>query len=281
MTREEFAGAVIRTAGTVTEYEWGGSGPGGCDCVGLIIGAVRSLGVKWPGTHGTNWLARNWVKELRPVDGVMKIGDLVFKAREPGEERYALPDTYAKHPDQRDYYHVGVVTRANPLEITHCTSVPGGIQRDTKPGQWKYRARLECVKEAQEGPKNEGGGGMQMDRVLLARVHSDNGGGVNFRSQPIRNDKYKMGTIPEGAEVDVLAQDGDWSLIEYNGKTGYAMSLYLLVVGEKAGEIPPEDTEPQEPEEGETVQISFEQVETLRRIAQELLDWTDGVIGHG
>lgn len=37
-----------------------------------------------------------------------------------------------------DYYHVGVVTRLSPFEITHCTSVDGGIKRDTKLGKWGY-----------------------------------------------------------------------------------------------------------------------------------------------
>ena len=36
----------------------------------------------------------------------------------PGQAGYALPERYKKGPDQRDYYHVGVVTAVEPLEIT-------------------------------------------------------------------------------------------------------------------------------------------------------------------
>lgn len=118
-----------------------------------------------------------------------------------------------------------------------------------------------------------------MSKTLVALVDSDNNQGVNFRSQPVRNDKYKIGTIPEGAEVNVLEQDGDWSLIEYKGRTGYAMSKYLSVIGEKdedpLEEIPPEDTEPTEPDDG------FVTVQLPADLAVALWEILDGVIGHG
>lgn len=71
------------------------------------------------------------------------LGNLVFKAREPGEDKYDLPSSYKNHPDQRDYYHVGVVTSIDPLVISHCTGVPGGIKKDNKLGAWHYTGKLD------------------------------------------------------------------------------------------------------------------------------------------
>ena len=52
--------------------------------------------------------------------GEMFLGEIVYKAREPGEDKYALPARYENSGDLRDYYHVGVVTSVSPLEITKC-----------------------------------------------------------------------------------------------------------------------------------------------------------------
>ena len=80
------------------------------------------------------------------------VGEIVFKARNPGDSSYSLPDRYKSGGanctgDLRDYYHVGVVTRVHPLEITHCsTSVDGkSIHRDTVLGRWKFGGRLKGI----------------------------------------------------------------------------------------------------------------------------------------
>ena len=38
--------------------EPGDGSDGYCDCIGLVIGAVRRMGLKWTGIHGSNWAAR-------------------------------------------------------------------------------------------------------------------------------------------------------------------------------------------------------------------------------
>lgn len=52
------------------------------------------------------------------------MGEIVYKARKPGDSSYNLPDRYkANGGDLLDYYHVGVVTKVRPLEITHCSTM--------------------------------------------------------------------------------------------------------------------------------------------------------------
>ena len=49
MTPDEFAALAERNAARVTAYHLGGDGRGGgCDCIGLIIGAWRMSGNTWP-----------------------------------------------------------------------------------------------------------------------------------------------------------------------------------------------------------------------------------------
>lgn len=141
----DFMRAVRANIARVNRYETGGDGSGGgCDCIGLIIGAVRLMGETWTGIHGSNYAARNHTAGLAALTdaAALDVGNLVYKAKEPDELNYKLPSRYANDHDQRDYYHVGIVTAVNPLEITHCTAVKGGIKRDAALGGWNYFGEL-------------------------------------------------------------------------------------------------------------------------------------------
>lgn len=239
MKRSEFAAAVLQNASTVTHYEMGGSGPGGCDCIGLIIGAYRIMRMAWPGDHGTNWAARNYTNNLAPFNSVneLDLGDIVYKAHDPGESGWNLPDRYKGDPDQRDYYHVGVVTSVNPFEITDCTTVIGGIHKDHGKSNWHFKGVLPDI--------TDGGGTVQK-----ALVVADQGSTVNLRAQPSMTAAVLV-QVPIGSEVDLYDEGDEWSKISYNGQNGYMMTKFLIpVAGDVPPEgIPPDDTEPQEPVE--------------------------------
>ena len=217
-----FLNAVRENVSRITHYEKGGDGKGGgCDCIGLIIGAVRLAGGAWNGTHGSNWAARNAIDRLEQIAGSREMfpGEIVFKAKYPHEEGYDLPDAYDESPDQRDYYHVGVVTCIDPLCITHCTSVPGGIQVDNKQGQWRYGGKLKYVDYAAEEP-------MQEEPLYIAAVTAPSGNTVNLRSGPSTKNKV-LARVPIGAEVEVYDVLDGWSQVSWAGKNGYMMSEYL------------------------------------------------------
>ena len=98
-----------------------------------------------------------------------------------------------------------------------------------------------------------------VDRAI---VRSANGYGVNMRSEKSTGNNPIM-KIPEGAEVLVVNDDGVWSSVEYEGKHGYAMSMYLMK------ETTPETAEfVQSPveyvSEGEIVHLSLEKTVALK-----------------
>lgn len=226
---KQFLACVQENADRIHAYELGHDGSDGkCDCIGLIIGALALAGFRWPGVHGSNWAARNAMDTLEYITNTAMLfpGAIVYKSREPGHDKYALPSRYADSGDLRDYYHVGVVTGIDPLQITHCTSVPGGIAFDTKMGNWRWGGKLKYV------DYNEGG--VQMEPIYRAIVNvEENDYPVKMRAQPQGNAKI-LNKVPEGEIVDVFSNNGEWSSISYNGQTGYMMSKYLNPLNEDA-----------------------------------------------
>lgn len=219
ITRERFLEKVEEIAQSNPSYKEGRDGSDGtCDCIGLIIGAIRRAGGAWNGIHGSNYAARYEMRELLPVmdAGELNLGDAVYKARMPGEVGYALPERYKNDPDQRDYYHVGVVTAVEPLEITHCTGP--GIVRDTKLGKWTYRGRLEKV--------DYDGTEVVETMVQTATVVAEKGDDVKMRSTPSQTDRLYW-KVPVGDKVQVAYVEGEWAKVRHQGRTGYMMVEYL------------------------------------------------------
>ena len=244
ITAQQFAQAVDDCAEDIREYEWGADGfAGKCDCIGLIMDALSLLGFQWPGTHGTNWTARNAMRELKKltVAGDLFLGEVVFKARAPRDEKYKLPDSYKNSGDLFDYYHVGVVTAVNPLCITHCTDVPGGIQRDTKLGAWAWGGRLKYVNYDEEGSEES------MDFPYLAAVYAPNKYPVKMREEP-NQDANILEKVALGTRVDVLAEigteeDGKWCFIRHGERTGDMMKKFLRDIDEDQESVPEEPGE--------------------------------------
>ena len=154
VAQSAFLAAVDAIAAEHPAYRLGGKAADGtCDCIGLIIGALNRCGVKWPGIHGSNWAARNAMAWLKPVSCAddLAVGDVVYKAKAPGQAGYRLPDRYAAGPDLNDYYHVGVVRSISPLRIIHCTS-PGGVKTDARLGRWACAGGLRQLDDAAPSP---------------------------------------------------------------------------------------------------------------------------------
>lgn len=225
---ETFLRCVRENAERIHGYELGHDGSDGeSDCIGLIIGALGLAGFRWPGTHGSNWAARNAMSTLEyiemPVD--VFLGEIVYKAREPGESGYDLPSSYANSPDKRDYYHVGVVTSVDPLIITHCTSVngDGGIFQDEKIGKWHWGGKLKYVDYSGEEPAFE-----PFPAVVFAR----SGKTVHLRKTPSKSAKI-LYSVKIGETVSVIGEyDKDWSKVEYKGIQGYMMNDFLVSGGQ-------------------------------------------------
>ena len=95
ITLAEYLQCVQQNVNRIHKYREGGDGSDGeCDCIGLLIGALRLAGIDWKWTHGSNYAARYRTKNLRSVSRIsdLRLGESVFKARNPGEEKYNMPD---------------------------------------------------------------------------------------------------------------------------------------------------------------------------------------------
>jgi uncharacterized protein YraI len=261
ITLKAFLNAVQENVARIHAYELGHDGSDGkSDCIGLIIGALALCGFKWPGVHGSNWTARNAMTTLDHIADARNLflGEIVFKAREPGESGYDLPNDYASSPDQRDYYHVGVVTNVSPLEITHCTNVDGGIKQDSSLGAWHYGGRLKYVEynNGEDAPEPE------QSPLYQAIVTAPTGNTVNLRKGPGMNYTV-LEQVPIGNTVDVLDVNMDglggngWNKVQHGKTIGYMMRQFLRDA----------DSEP-----SDSAAIPTDKISALTRIRVQLLD---------
>ena len=223
---EKFLEKVEANISRTNEYSLGSDGTNGkCDCIGLIIGALRLAGEKWPWTHGSNYAARNRINNLRKINKTkeLKLGELVFKAKEPNESGYDLPSKYKSGSDLRDYYHVGVVTNTKPFEIMHCTSVAGGIKRDTSLGKWNYAGELDLVNYDSLGNLNKELTNPEENEMLFEAKAVNSGAYLNLRSGPAQSYKV-LAKIPRDSMVEVIEiYDDTWWRVKFEGEVGYAM----------------------------------------------------------
>lgn len=235
ITLAQFLEGCEQNAARIKKYVWGKSGKNGeSDCIGYIIGAQELMGQKWGGTHGSNYAKRYRLKNGHTVSNAsqLKLGELVFKIRKPGDAKYDLPDKYKSSGDLNDYYHVGVVTSVNPLTISHCST--GGMNYDHKLGKWCYAGDCSLVdysgRDSTQSftptpvpttPTTPQTGKMVVD------VPDDTS--VNVRAKASTGSNI-LTRLPEGTEVEVSSTFGGWSHVNYTYQktgSGYVMSKFL------------------------------------------------------
>ena len=209
------------------QYKLGHDGSDGyCDCIGMCKGAIRREGEEPVGLSGTNFAARNTIKNLKKIKSVddLCFGDVVLKGRQPGSSGYDLPDRYKSGSDLTDYYHIGTVTRTNPIEITHMTAPTA--KKDSKLGNWNYYGQLPQVgyvePEPEPSPEPEPEPGPE-----TAIVIAEKGKTVNMRKSPSISSAL-VERVPIGETVTVLVKGEDWSQIKWKWHTGWMMSCFLL-----------------------------------------------------
>lgn len=62
-TIETFLKNVLEIADAKPIYTNNGDSKDECDCIGLIIGALKLAGVSWGGIHGSNYAAREAITQ--------------------------------------------------------------------------------------------------------------------------------------------------------------------------------------------------------------------------
>ena len=223
-------------------YQLGHDGSDGtCDCIGMCRGALVRAGVTdITNMRGTNAAARKTIQNFREFSSAseLKVGEVVLKAREPGDAGYDLPAAYqpggsSYNGDLRDYCHIGTVTKVNPLEITHMTSP--SAKKDTNVGKWRFHGNLPWVAEGPDpdpDPPQPTPPEPQTDKAV---VYADNGEPVKMRAKPSSNCKLYW-NVPCGTILDVLDWGDTWSHVrgqtEDGYKTGYMMKKFLKPIGD-------------------------------------------------
>ena len=232
----KFLNGCKRNASRIKGYELRCNGSNGLsDCIGYVMGALALEGQKWNGTHGSNYAARYRTKNLHRVTNAnqLKLGELVYKHNEPGTEawRKSFPkETYKGHPDQNDYYHVGVVTSVNPLEISHCSG--GGMHYDKQLGYWDYAGNCSLVDYGSAPsvkPIEDDAAKSAVTGPCTAYVDVPNDTTVNIRSSASISSRV-LTKANEGTKLDVLSVSGSWAKVNYSFEkvgTGYIMRKFI------------------------------------------------------
>ena len=223
-------------------YRQPGDGSDGtCDCIGLPIGAIRRMGLKWTGIHGSNYAARRELQELLPIrsESDLSLGDLVLKHYKKGEKGWTL-NKYARYlpggkyynGDLNDYYHAGVVTQLNPLNITHMSSK---MTVDKKIGKWSHHGKLNILIKAAGGVTPEPTPGPEPSTGSKAIVYAANGLPVKLRQYPSTTCST-WDKIPVGTELEIVAPGEKWCQVNCGRRKGwYMMAEFVDVVGDGKG----------------------------------------------
>lgn len=235
-------------------YKQPGTGDDGtCDCIGLIIGALKRMGLKWTGIHGSNYAARYQTEDLKLIQNVhdLEAGDLVYKACEQGstKHKWDLPKRYHRggayyNGDLHDYYHVGVVTRVDPLNIvplniTHMTSPRMKVDTKldhNKNSVWSHYGKSKTLLKAAGKPistpitPKEPIASAGSEAVVVAP-----GSNVFLRQYPSKSCRT-WERVPVGKKVIIVEPGEVWAKVNYGRRKGwYMMAEFLDIVGDGKG----------------------------------------------
>jgi len=211
-------------------YEWGKHEKGCVDCSGAFVYAYSLFGQSIP--NGSNAIARRYtVGSMLPLSQA-EPGMAAFKAKTPEEAGYNLPDKYkvggaSYTGDLNDYYHIGLVD-ADPRYVLNAKGTKQGFCRDalTAKNGWDFVVYLKDVDY-----NGEGGGSVEV--TYRAKVI---GGALNIRKSPSTS-ADRICQIPDGSIITITEEKDRWGKTEYNGQTGWVMTMYLEDVSEEEDSV--------------------------------------------
>lgn len=222
--------------------EPGDGSDGYCDCIGLIIGAIRRLGYRWTGIHGSNWAARKETINLQPIksQSQLQTGDIVYKAVPQGHRNWDLPTRYRKgkqyyNGDLNDYYHAGVVESINPFRIKHMSSKMTIDTTINTYYPWNYfgksRHLVEAACDIVPVPVEPTIPASGKQGILVALA----GKTVNLRKTPSTRGAL-LKQVPLGTKIDIVEPGEEWCAVKYNGISGYMMAKFIDIIGDGKGQ---------------------------------------------
>ena len=237
-------------------YVWGAAKYGCVDCSGAFVYAYLKLaGITLP--HGSNAIARRWtVGEMLPISEA-KPGMAAFKAKEPGEDGYDLPDKYKEggssyNKDLRDYYHIGLVDN-DPGYVLNAKGEKAGFCRDklTEKNGWDFVIELKDVDYREDLPD-------MGEPAIVVLPKGAKGDTVNMRSGAGKNYQI-VWEVPVGAKITVLDDQGQWCNIKYKNIQGWMMSNYIEYESENG-----------ESNDNVNLKKAFDQIDVIQAALDEL-----------
>ena len=206
------------------------------DCIGLIKRVIRTApgGVPWYTTAGTNALWSSYSASA-------KYRDLIWRQEGIAGARAGM---IALKRHVGDVHHGGIVTERGT--VIHSSSVRGQVVETALDDSWHLLAVHRYIEVAAAAAETEG----TMD-VLYQAVVNTMRDPLNVRDAPEAGGR-KIGELPRGATVDVLAEPVEgWAYVRAGSVSGYASAAYLARVAYvSAGDVQ-EQLQPQETQEDE------------------------------
>lgn len=190
-------------------YAWGAAREGCVDCSGAFVWAYKQLG--GPSiVHGSNSILRQSMGALLPMSaarpGYAAVKVRAWDGEEIGNRWYGM--------EPGDCYHIGLVGRDG--RILNAQGAETGFV-SSPAGGWSGCAPLLAV-DYEDGGEGE--------RVLYRATVATERDPLRVRDWPETGEV--LGSIPRGAEVEVLDDTGDgWPRVQHGSLVGYVSGAYL------------------------------------------------------
>ena len=250
-------------------YEWGKHEQGCVDCSGAFTYVFSTFGINFP--NGSNTIARKCiVGKMRPICQA-EPGMAAFKAKQPLEEGYDLPDKYkigGKSYDGNltDYYHIGLVDEDKNY-VLNAKGTKYGFCRDklTTDSGWDFVAYLKYVDYGHG--KDEQMSELKGDWAKVVLPANAKGSTVNMREKPTTTADI-ITRVPVGSDILVTKDQGQWCEILYDDETGWMMSNYIEYVH-------------QEDETDSLTAEDHEQIDKALSEIQKQVELIGSIVGRG
>lgn len=205
------------------------------DCQAFVEACLMDVGISedLPGSNAW-YRAMTWVgtpEECKSRFGSIPKGALLFILKQDGNE----PTRYIQD-GIGNASHIGIKTGRSKGAI-HSSASKGCVAESAfadktvphggwnRVGLWDRFDYGEQINALLSGESTDEPIEVVV-RVKKVIVKTESGNGVNFRKEKSKHSAY-LGNIPDGTELTVTAEDGDWSQITWKGREGYVMSMFL------------------------------------------------------
>ena len=246
------------------------------DCQKFVEKSLKDCGnsTDLPGSNA--WYRKmTWVgspEECKSRFGTIPAGAFLYIwANDGGEEARGY------HDGKGNASHIGLVTGTGKGAIHSSYSRGCVCESDFKGktiknggwnrvGLWDEVDYGEPVNSILSGESKADDGGKEETMSEIATVWALSGSTVNIRKNQDKTSPL-VDRVPVGEKVTLEHYGEEWSRVEYNGKTGYIMTKFLII-----GEVTPGDSDEDEKEDPNMVIVR-------RTILEEIYDQLGDILG--